>query len=149
MRHWLMKSEPASFSIDDLKRVKREPWSGVRNYQARNFMKAMAVGDLALFHHSGVTPAGIVGLAKVVAPAHPDATQFDGKSPYYDPKATKAKPIWECVDVGFVRKFPRMLTLDELRKVKALKGMVLLRRGSRLSVQSVTKAEFDAIVKLV
>jgi predicted RNA-binding protein with PUA-like domain len=148
MRHWLMKSEPESFSIDDLKRVKREPWSGVRNYMARNFMRQMAVGDLAFFHHSSANPPGIAGLAKIVALAHPDATQFDSKSPYFDPKATKAKPIWECVDVGFVKKFPRLLPLDELRGVKALKDMVLLQRGSRLSVQPVTKAEFDAIIRL-
>ena len=149
MRHWLMKSEPESFSIDDLKRLKRDAWSGVRNYQARNHMKAMEVGDLALFHHSSCEPPGVAGLMKVVARAHPDATQFDPRSPYFDPKATKAKPIWECVDVAFVKKFPRLITLDELRGMKALKGMVLLQRGSRLSVQPVTKAEFDAIIKLV
>jgi len=143
-----MKSEPDAFSIDDLKRLKRDAWSGVRNYQARNFMKEMKVGDMALFHHSSANPPGIAGLAKVVAAAHPDATQFERKSPYYDPKATKAKPIWECVDVGFVKKFKRLLPLEELRGVKALKGMVLLRRGSRLSVQPVTKSEYEAILKL-
>jgi len=148
MRYWLMKSEPDAFSIDDLKRLKRDAWSGVRNYQARNFMKEMKVGDMALFHHSSANPPGIAGLAKVVAAAHPDATQFERKSPYYDPKATKAKPIWECVDVGFVKKFKRLLPLEELRGVKALKGMVLLRRGSRLSVQPVTKSEYEAILKL-
>jgi len=149
MRYWLMKSEPESFSIDDLKRLKRDAWSGVRNYMARNFMRQMAVGDLAFFHHSSAKPPGIAGLARVVALAHPDATQFDPKSPYFDPKATKAKPIWECVDVGFVRKFPRLIPLDELRGMRALKDMVLLQRGSRLSVQPVAKAEFDAIMKLV
>lgn len=142
-----MKSEPESFSIDDLKRVGREPWSGVRNYQARNFMKAMAVGDLAFFYHSSVDPAGIVGLMKVVAKAHPDATQFDAGSPYFDPKATREKPIWECVDVGFVKKFGRLVPLEELRGMKALGDMVLLQRGSRLSVQPVRKKEFDAILK--
>ncbi|HJV33211.1 MAG TPA: EVE domain-containing protein [Patescibacteria group bacterium] len=148
MRYWLMKSEPESFSIDDLKRLKRDAWSGVRNYQARNFMKAMAVGDLAFFHHSSATPPGIAGLAVIVASAHPDATQFDRKSPYFDPKATKAKPIWECVDVGFKKKFKRLIPLDELRRMKALKDMVLLQRGSRLSVQPVSKKEFDAIMKV-
>ena len=148
MRYWLMKSEPESFSIDDLKRLKKDAWSGVRNYQARNHMKAMKVGDVALFHHSSASPPGVAGVARIVALAHPDATQFDRKSPYYDPKATKAKPIWECVDVAFVKKFPRLIPLDELRGMKALKGMVLLQRGSRLSVQPVTKAEFDAIIKL-
>ncbi len=143
-----MKSEPESFSIDDLKRLKKDAWSGVRNYQARNFMKEMRVGDLMLFHHSSVNPAGIVGLGKIVAAAHPDATQFDKKSSYFDPKAAKEKPIWFCVDVGFVKKFPRPLSLEELRGIKALKDMVLLERGSRLSVQPVTQNEFDAIIKL-
>ncbi len=148
MRHWLMKSEPDAFSIDDLKRLKKDAWSGVRNYQARNFMKEMAVGDAVLFYHSSCEPPGVAGLAKVVADAHPDATQFDRRSPYYDPKATKAKPIWACVDVAFVRKFGRLIPLEELRGAKALKDMVLLRRGSRLSVQPVTKEEFDAVMKL-
>lgn len=146
MKYWLMKSEPESCSIDDLKRLKKDAWGGVRNYQARNFMKAMAVGDLAFFHHSSCDPAGIAGLMTIVAKAHPDATQFDRKSPYFDPKATKEKPIWECVDVGFMKKFKRLIPLDELRGMKALKGMVLLQRGSRLSVQPVTKKEFDAIL---
>lgn len=149
MRHWLLKSEPDAFSIDDLKRVKREPWSGVRNYQARNFMKEMRVGDLAFFHHSSANPSGIAGLMKVVASAHPDATQFDPESPYFDAKATRARPIWACVDVGFMRKFRRLIPLAELRAMPALKKMVLLQKGSRLSVQPVTKAEFDAILKLV
>jgi predicted RNA-binding protein with PUA-like domain len=148
MRHWLMKSEPDAFSIDDLKRLKRDAWTGVRNYQARNFMKAMAPGDAALFYHSSVVPPGVAGLTKVASKAHPDATQFDPKSPYFEPKATKAKPIWECVDVAFVRKFTRLVTLDELRRIPALKDMALLRRGSRLSVQPVTAKEFDAILKL-
>lgn len=143
-----MKSEPESFSIDDLKRLKKDAWSGVRNYMARNYMKEMKAGDAVLFHHSSAKPPGVAGLAKVVALVHPDMTQFDSKSPYFDPKATKAKPIWACVDVGFVRKFPRLLSLDELRGVKALRDMVLLERGQRLSVQPVTKAEFDAILKL-
>ena len=147
MRHWLMKSEPDAFSIDDLRRLKRDAWSGVRNYQARNFMREMEVGDPVLFYHSSCEPPGIAGLAKVAAKAHPDATQFDPKSPYFDPKATKAKPIWECVDVAFVRKSKRLIPLDELRAMKPLKDMVLLRRGSRLSVQPVTKAEFDVIMK--
>ncbi len=148
MRYWLMKTEPESFSIDDLKRLKKDAWSGVRNYQARNFMKEMKVGDRVLFYHSSTTPPGIAGLAKVVAAAHPDETQFVRKSPYFDPKATKAKPIWYCVDVGFVKKFSRLVPLEELRGIKALKDMVLLQRGSRLSVQPVTEKEFEAIIKL-
>jgi predicted RNA-binding protein with PUA-like domain len=148
MQYWLMKTEPESFSIDDLKRLKKDAWSGVRNYQARNFMKEMKVGDAVLFYHSSTTPPGVAGLAKVVALAHPDETQFDKKSPYYDPKATKAKPIWYCVDVGYVQKFQKLIPLEKLRAVKALKNMVLLERGSRLSVQPVTEKEYAAIIKL-
>ena len=148
MRYWLMKTEPESFSIDDLKRLKKDAWSGVRNYQARNLMKEMKVGDRVLFYHSSTTPPGVAGLAKIVAEAHPDETQLEKKGPYFDPKATKAKPIWYCVDVGFVKKFSRLIPLEELRGVKALKNMVLLERGSRLSVQPVTEKEFEAIIKL-
>lgn len=148
MQYWLMKTEPESFSIDDLKRLKKDAWSGVRNYQARNFMKEMKVGDAVLFYHSSTTPPGVAGLAKVVALAHPDETQFDKKSPYYDPKATKAKPIWYCVDVGYVQKFQKLIPLEKLRAVKALKNMVLLERGSRLSVQPVTEKEYATIIKL-
>ncbi len=149
MKYWLMKSEPDAFSIDDLKRLRRDAWSGVRNYQARNYMQAMRVGDMAFFHHSSASPAGIAGLMRIAAEAQPDATQFDRKSPYFDPKASKAKPIWHCVDVAFVRKFERVVPLEELRRVKALKKMVLLQRGSRLSVQPVTPKEFNAILNLV
>lgn len=148
MRYWLMKSEPESYSIDDLKRDKTTQWSGVRNYQARNIMRSMKSGDQVLFYHSSTKPPGIAGLAKVVATTHADTTQFDSKSPYFDGKATKTKPIWECVDVGFVKKFAQLITLDELRKSKALKDMAVLQRGSRLSVQPVTKAEFEAILKI-
>ncbi len=148
MQYWLMKTEPESFSIDDLKRLKKDAWSGVRNYQARNFMKEMKVGDAVLFYHSSTTPPGVAGLAKVVTLAHPDETQFDKKSPYYDPKATKAKPIWYCVDVGYVQKFQKLIPLEKLRAVKALKNMVLLERGSRLSVQPVTEKEYATIIKL-
>jgi predicted RNA-binding protein with PUA-like domain len=148
MPYWLMKSEPESYSIDHLKRDKVTPWSGVRNYQARNHMRAMSVGDRVLFYHSSVVPPGVAGLAEVVALAHPDATQFEKKGDYYDAKATKAKPIWECVDVAYRRKFKRLIPLDELRVVKALRKMELLRRGSRLSVQPVTREEFDAILEI-
>ncbi len=143
-----MKTEPESFSIDDLKRLKKDAWSGVRNYQARNFMKEMKVGDRVLFYHSSTMPPGVAGLAKIVAEAHPDETQFEKKGPYLDLKATRAKPIWYCVDVGFVKKFSRLVPLEELRGLKALKNMMLLERGSRLSVQPVTEKEFEAIIKL-
>lgn len=143
-----MKTEPASYSIDDLKREKTTSWSGVRNYQARNFMKEMRIDDSILLYHSNANPPGIAGLAKVVASSHPDETQFEKKGKYFDPKATKEKPVWFCVDVRFMKKFPRLIPLEELRTIKALKGMELLRLGSRLSVQPVTKEEFETIAKL-
>jgi predicted RNA-binding protein with PUA-like domain len=148
MRYWLMKTEPDAFSIDDLKRLKKDAWSGVRNYQARNFMKEMRLGDAVLFYHSSTQPPGVAGLAKVVGLAHPDETQFEKKSPYFDPKAMKEKPIWHCVDIGFVKKFLRLIPLEELRGINSLNEMVLLQRGSRLSVQPVTKKEYDAIINL-
>ena len=147
---WLMKSEPDEVSIDDLAAApgKKLPWFGVRNYQARNFMKEMKVGDAVLFYHSSTIPPGIAGLAKVVAPAHPDETQFEKKGNYFDSKATKEKPIWYCVDVAFVKKFPRSISLDELRGMKALKDMTLLERGSRLSVQPVTAEEWKEVCRM-
>ena len=147
--HWLMKTEPSSYSIDDLERGKTEAWTGVRNYQARNLMwREMAVGDLVLFHHSSAEPAGIAGLARVASKPHPDLTQFDKKGPYFEPRATKEKPVWWCVDVAFVKKFHRLLPLEELRGIPALSGMVLLQRGSRLSVQPVTERQYETILKL-
>ena len=112
MRHWLIKSEPDVFGIDDLQNVKREPWSGVRNYQARNFMwKEMKPGDLALFYHSNAKPPGVTGIARVVGEPYPDPTQFDAKSEYHDPKSTRENPRWWLTDFEFVGKFPEMLTL--------------------------------------
>lgn len=147
MAHWLLKSEPSSFSIDDLERVKVEPWNGVRNYQARNNLQAMKVGDLCFFHHSGAKPPGIVGIAKVKREAYPDASQFDPKSNYFDPKATEDKPRWFNPDVEFVKRFPRLISLAELHEVPQLEGMALLNR-SRLSVQPVTAAEWKIICKI-
>jgi predicted RNA-binding protein with PUA-like domain len=149
MKHyWLMKSEPETFGIDDLARVRVEPWTGVRNFQARNHMRAMQVGDEVLFHHSNATPPGVAGLARVVRTGVVDETQFDPKSPYFDPTASRDEPRWDCVDVEFVEKFPRYVSLDELRETPGLEDMLLLRRGMRLSVQPVTAAEFKVIVKL-
>ncbi len=147
-RYWLFKSEPDSFSIDDLERVGREEWSGVRNFQARNLMREMKLGDLGFFHHSSVTPPGIVGICEIVATAHPDSTQFDPKSEYYDRTSERADPKWWCVDVQFVRRLPRMLTLDELRTIPKLAFMPLLRKGQRLSVQPVSPQEWKLIEKL-
>jgi len=150
MRYWLMKSEPDAFSIDDLKRVGTEPWTGVRNYQARNFMRSMAKGDQAFFYHSNCDKLpGVVGLAKVASAAYPDPTQFDPDSDYYDPKAGPANPRWFLVDVRFQRKFKRTIGLDELRgHAPALSDFALLNRGNRLSVLPVSAAQWQFILEL-
>ena len=148
--YWLMKSEPSTFSIDDLQRSPNQTtsWDGVRNYQARNFMRSMAVGDQVLFYHSSADPPAVVGIAEVVKTAYPDPTQFDKKDKHYDPESKPSEPRWDMVDIRYVRKFYRALTLDELRKDSKLKGMVLLRKGSRLSVQPVTQLEWKHITSL-
>ena len=149
MPHWLMKSEPETFSIDDLRQRKREPWDGVRNYQARNFMRdGMQVGDDVFFYHSNCATPGIVGIAKVVSEAYPDPTQFDPKSHYFDAKSTRDKPRWMLVDIGFVRKLKRTISLDELKGHDALAEMPLVRKGNRLSVMPVGDAEWDYILGL-
>ncbi len=149
MKYWLMKSEPEAFSIDDLERVGREPWSGVRNYLARNFMRQMAVGDGVLFYHSNTKVPGVVGLANVASDAYPDPTQFQKKSDYYDPKATREEPRWQLVDVSFKRKLSRLISLEQLRAAgEQLDGFELLRRGSRLSVMPVSAAQWKTILSL-
>ncbi len=150
-RYWLLKSEPDCFSIDHLAAAPKQTtyWSGVRNFQARNFMRDdMRPGDRVLFYHSSAEPPAVVGLATIVKPGYPDFTAEEKSDDHYDPKHTKQSPIWYMVDVKFDEKFPRELALPELRGIPALKEMVLLQKGSRLSVQPVRKAEFDAIVKL-
>ncbi len=150
-RHWLMKSEPDVFSIDDLARAKKQTtgWDGVRNYQARNLLRdEIAAGDGVLYYHSSVDPPAVVGLARVVKAGYPDPTQFDPKSDYHDPDSQPDAPRWFSVDIAFDRKLPRPVTLPELRADPALGDMVLLRRGSRLSVQPVTAAEWKRIVAL-
>jgi len=150
-RFWLMKSEPSTFSIDDLRHSPNQTtsWDGVRNYQARNFMRAMAVGDHVLFYHSNADPPAVVGIAKVVKTAYPDSTQFDKRDKHYDPDSDPSQPRWDMVDIKYGRKFARPVTLDELRKETKLKGMVLLKKGSRLSVQPVTQLEWRHIINLV
>ena len=145
-----MKSEPTTFSIDDLIRSPNHVtyWDGVRNYQARNFMRSMAVGDHVLFYHSNTDPPAVVGIAEVVKTAYPDSTQFDKKDKHYDPASKPSEPRWDMVDIKYVRKFARALTLEELRNENKLKGMVLLKKGSRLSVQPVTPLEWRHIMKL-
>jgi predicted RNA-binding protein with PUA-like domain len=149
-RYWLMKSEPDAFSIDDLQRVGTEPWSGVRNYQARNNMRAMQVGDGVLFYHSSCDVPGIVGVATVASAPYPDPTQFDRKSDYYDPKATREQPRWELVDVTFERKLGRIIALEEIRQHTDTlgEGFALTQRGSRLSVLPVTAAQWKLLLSL-
>jgi predicted RNA-binding protein with PUA-like domain len=142
-----MKTEPDAFSIDDLARDKKGHWDGVRNFQARNFMKEMHEGDLVLFYHSSVVPPGVAGLARVCREAYPDFTQWDKKSDYHDPRATKEKPFWFMVDVEFVEKFKRVVTLEELRGNPRLEGMVVLKKG-RLSVQPVSAEHFQIVKKM-
>lgn len=147
-RCWLVKSEPESYSIDDLARDRRTPWTGVRNFQARNLMRdQMRPGDEVLFYHSSAEPTGVAGLARVASDPYPDPTQFDRKSDYYDEKATDAEPRWFLVDIEFVAKLPRIVTLAEIRETKALAEMPLVNR-SRLSVQPVEPAAYDTIVRM-
>jgi predicted RNA-binding protein with PUA-like domain len=150
MRYWLMKSEPDVFSIDQLERVGRSGWDGVRNYQARNFMRDdMRIGDLVFFYHSNATPPGIAGIAEVSRESYPDPTQFDAKSEYHDPKASKDKPIWFMIEVRFIEKFKNLISLDTLRgKGKELDGFRLLAKGSRLSVLPVDAKHWNIILKI-
>lgn len=150
-RYWLMKSEPSAFSIEDLERAsgRATHWDGVRNYQARNYMRAMRVGDHVLFYHSNVDPPALVGIAAVVREAYPDPTAFDPQDRHYDPKSHPAKPRWDMVDIKLLRKFPTALSLEVLRRQPGLARMELLRRGSRLSVQPVRPEEWSLILGLV
>jgi predicted RNA-binding protein with PUA-like domain len=148
-RYWLMKSEPDVYSIDQLKQDGVTLWEGVRNYQARNFMmKDMKEGDPILFYHSNAKPPGVVGIAKVHGPAVPDPTQFAKGHDYHDKKATPDKPIWYCVPVRYVQTLKRLVSLSELRQLPELSEMVLLRKGSRLSIQPLTEFEFSRISEL-
>lgn len=149
MKYWLMKSEPDVYSIDQLKKDKTTWWEGVRNYQARNFMmKDMEVGDLVLFYHSNAEPPGVAGIAKITHKAEPDKQQFDKKSEYFDAKATKDKPIWFCTEVGYVEKFKELVSLQDLRDNDKLQEMLVLAKGSRLSVQPVDKKHFEIVKKM-
>lgn len=151
MNYWLMKSEPDVFSFQDLKKrpKKTEPWNGVRNYQARNFMRdEMKISDLILFYHSSCPIPGVAGIAKVSSAPYPDSTQFDEKSEYHDPKATKENPRWFLVDVTHHQDLKSQVSLEQLKGEKKLAEMRLLQRGNRLSILPVTHHEFDYIVKL-
>ena len=149
-RHWLMKSEPGDFSIDDLERVGTEPWTGVRNYQARNFMRDMQPGDGVLFYHSNTEIPGIYGIAEVATVAYPDPTQFVRKSKYFDEKSTREQPRWYLVDVRYVRTLKRPIPLETIKASAEELGQdfALVRKGSRLSVMPVTPAQWDHLLSL-
>lgn len=149
MKYWLMKSEPDVFSIDQLRKDHTTWWEGVRNYQARNFMmKEMEIGDLVLFYHSNAQPSGVAGLGKVSKSAAADKTQFDKNSEYFDAKATKDKPIWFCVEVEYLETFKNFVSLNDLRDNEKLADMLVLQKGSRLSIQPVDKKHFDIVKKM-
>jgi predicted RNA-binding protein with PUA-like domain len=148
-QYWLMKTEPDTFGIHDLARVGTEPWTGVRNYTARNWMRdEMKEGDLVLFYHSSCEPPGVAGLARIARTGVVDETQFEPSSPYYDPGAKREDPRWICVDVAYIETLPRLVALEELRGNPRLADMLVLRRGMRLSVQPVTKKDYETIVAM-
>ena len=148
-RYWLMKCEPFSYTIDDLARDKTTGWEGVRNYQARNFMRdEMQVGDGVLFYASNAEPSGVTGLAEIAKAGYPDPFAFKKGHPYFDPDSRKDAPTWYTVDIGFVERFPEIVPLDTLKHTKGLEDMMVTRKGSRLSVQPVTPAEYAIVVKL-
>jgi predicted RNA-binding protein with PUA-like domain len=152
MNYWLMKSEPTSFSIDDLQALgsNTTPWDGIRNYQVRNMLRDdIKPKDLAFFYHSSCDEPGIVGIMEVMSKGYPDNTAFDPEDHHYDPTSDPADPRWYCVDVKFKRKFKRVLSLDELRQHPELENMLVLKRGNRLSITPVIKQEWDCILKLV
>ncbi|MDO6640406.1 EVE domain-containing protein [Shewanella sp. 5_MG-2023] len=151
MKYWLMKSEPDEFSIDDLAAClpQSEPWQGIRNYQARNFLRdEVKTGDLVLFYHSSCKVPAVVGIAEVTSDAVTDLSAFDNQSPYFDPKSDKQKPRWVAVDIRFIQKLTRIITLAQLKADPKLADMVLVSKGARLSVQPVTEEEFNYIVAL-
>lgn len=147
MRYWLVKSEPDVFSYGDLAGRPYEPWNGIRNYQARNFLREMRTGDLVLVYHSNATPSGIAGIARVVREAYPDDLQFDPTSPYHDRKSTLENPRWSMVDLTAVRPLPRFVPLDELRALPGLEDFALVRRGTRLSVMPVSPEQWRVMLE--
>ncbi len=148
MNYWLMKSEPDCYSIDDLKRDGETNWGGVRNYQARNYMKTMKKGDMVIFWHSSANPPAAIGIARVSKEAYPDLTALDKKDDHFDPKATKENPIWYHVDIAFVEKFAAPVSISHIKIDPALAGVMVAKPGSRLSVQPVSEKHFKRIVEL-
>jgi predicted RNA-binding protein with PUA-like domain len=148
-RYWLMKCEPATYTIDDLARDTRTGWEGVRNYQARNFMRdGMQVGDPVLFYASNAKPSGVTGLARIARAGYPDPYAWKHGDKYHDAASTVAKPIWYTVDIEFVERFPSVVGLETLKTTRGLEEMMVTKRGSRLSVQPVTRAEFAIVTRL-
>jgi predicted RNA-binding protein with PUA-like domain len=148
-RYWLMKCEPAAYTIEDLERDGTTSWEGVRNFQARNFMRDdMSVGDPVLFYASNADPSGVTGLAKIVRAAYPDKFAWTKGHKYFDRSSSRDAPVWYMVDLGFVERFPGTVSLETLKSTPGLEQMVVTRKGSRLSVQPVTKAEYDIVVRL-
>ena len=148
MSHWLFKSEPDAFSIDDLRKAKTTIWDGIRNYQARNYLLTSKVGDLVFFYHSNEKPPGIVGLGKITAVNVVDPTQFDETSHYYDPKSTPDKPRWMTVKLAFVEKFPNYLSLDDLREQFSPDELMVVRKGLRLSITPVSDDVAEQLLDL-
>lgn len=148
-RYWLMKCEPSAYTIDDLARDKTSSWEGVRNFQARNFMRdEMQVGDGVLFYASNADPSGVTGIAKIAKAGYPDHTAWTRGHKYFDEGTKKEKPTWYMVDIAFVKKLPAVISLETLKQTPGLEKMMVTQKGSRLSVQPVTKAEFDIVVGL-
>lgn len=147
--YWLMKCEPAAYTVAELARDGSTSWEGVRNYQARNFMRdTMKIGDAVLFYASNADPSGVTGIAKVSREAHPDHYAWKKGHKYFDPKSTKINPVWFMVEISFVEQFPETLPLSTLKDTKGLRNMMVTKKGSRLSIQPVTKAEFNIVVRL-
>lgn len=148
MTKWLVKTEPSECSIDDFAAAKNQtiPWDGVRNYQARNFLRQMAEGDEVFIYHSSCKHIGIAGIVRVIRPAYADPTQFDSGSPYHDPKSTMEKPRWHAVDMVFEQKLPSLISLDSIKSMQGLEGLPLINRGNRLSVMPVTDEQWQIIL---
>jgi predicted RNA-binding protein with PUA-like domain len=149
MAYWLVKSEPDTYSIDDLERDRTERWDGIRNYQARNMMRDdMRIGDKVLFYHSSCAVPGVAGIAKIASKAYADPTQFDPESRYFDPKSVADDPRWMLVELAFVRKLKRVITLTEIKEQPGLEDMILTRRGNRLSIMPVAPAHWTRVLTL-
>lgn len=148
MHYWLMKTEPTSYSIDNLEKQGFTAWEGVRNFQARNYLRQMKKGDLGLFYHSATKIPGVAGICRIIKEDFPDHTQWEPKSKYYDPKATLERPIWFMVEVEYVERFPHFVSLEEIKRTDGLQSMKLLQKGSRLSVMPIEESHFKVIKAL-